>query len=65
VLGSPLLVAAYLLNLLRHQPGFESIQPGELVTTGTLTPALPIRAGETWTTELSGIELPGLHLRLE
>ena len=65
VLDSPLLVAAHLLNLLKYQQGFEPVQAEELVTTGTLTPALPIRAGETWTTELSGIELPGLHLRLE
>jgi 2-oxo-3-hexenedioate decarboxylase len=65
VLDSPLLVAAHLLNLLKHPQGFEPVQAGEVVTTGTLTPALPIHAGETWTTELSGIELPGLHLHLE
>jgi 2-oxo-3-hexenedioate decarboxylase len=65
VLDSPLLVAAHLLNLLKHQQGFEPVQAGETVTTGTLTPALPIRSGETWTTELSGIELPGLYLHLE
>ena len=65
VLDSPLLVAAHLLNLLKYQQRFESIQAGELVTTGTLTPALPIRPGETWTTELSGLELPGLYLHLE
>jgi len=47
------------------QPRFEPIQAGELVTTGTLTSPSPIHGGETWTTELSGIELPGLHLRLE
>ena len=38
---------------------------GEIVTTGTLTPALPIHAGETWTTSLSGIDLPGLTLRFD
>jgi 2-oxo-3-hexenedioate decarboxylase len=65
VLDSPVLAAAHLLHVLKHQQLFEPIQAGELVTTGTLTPALPIRAGETWTTELSGIELPGLHLHLE
>lgn len=65
VLDSPLLVVAHLLHILKSQQLFEPIQAGELVTTGTLTPALPIRAGETWTTELSGIELPGLYLHLE
>jgi 2-keto-4-pentenoate hydratase len=65
VLDSPLLVVVHLLHILKSQSRFESIQAGELVTTGTLTRALPIRAGETWTTELSGIELPGLYLYLE
>jgi 2-keto-4-pentenoate hydratase len=65
VLDSPLLVAVHLLQILKSQQRFEQIQAGEVVTTGTLTRALPIRAGETWTTELSGIEVPGLQLHLE
>jgi 2-keto-4-pentenoate hydratase len=65
VLGSPLRAAAHLLKVLESQPAFDPIQAGELVTTGTLTRALPIQAGETWSTELSGIDLPGLQLRLE
>ena len=64
VLDSPLLVAVHLVHLLKSQPGSEPVQAGELVTTGTLTSAMPIRAGETWSTELSGIELPGLELQL-
>lgn len=65
VLESPLLAAAHLLHVLKDQPRFEPIQAGELVTTGSLTSPPRIRAGETWKTELSGIELPGLHLHLE
>jgi 2-oxo-3-hexenedioate decarboxylase len=65
VLDSPLLAALHLVRVLRAQQLFQPIQPGEIVTTGTLTPALPIRAGETWTTRLSGIDVPGLSLRLE
>jgi 2-oxo-3-hexenedioate decarboxylase len=65
VLDSPLLAAAHLLDLLKSQQHLEPIQAGELVTTGTLTSALPIRAGDTWTTALTGIELPGLRLHLE
>lgn len=65
VLDSPLLAAAHLLHALEEQPGFEPIQAGELVTTGSLTSPAPIRSGEAWNTELSGIELPGLHLRVE
>jgi len=65
VLDSPLMAALHLVHVLREQQLFEPIQAGEIVTTGTLTPALPIRAGETWTTSLSGINLPGLTLRFE
>jgi 2-oxo-3-hexenedioate decarboxylase len=64
VLESPLLAAAHLLRLLKDQRQFEPVQAGELVTTGTLTSPGTIRAGETWSTELSGIELPGLRLHL-
>jgi hypothetical protein len=36
---------------------------GEIVTTGTLTRALPVSAGETWRTELTGVALDGLCVR--
>jgi 2-oxo-3-hexenedioate decarboxylase len=65
VLDSPLMAALHLVRVLRDQPFFEPIRAGEIVTTGTLTPALPIHAGETWTTSLSGIDLPGLTLHFE
>ena len=61
-LGSPLLAAIYLLDVLHQQPEFEPIQAGEVVTTGTLLSPPPLRHGETWTTELTGIDLPGLRL---
>jgi 2-keto-4-pentenoate hydratase len=62
VLGSPILAALHLLNVLKDQPQFEPIQAGEIVTTGTLLSPPAILAGETWITELAGIELPGLQL---
>ncbi len=65
VLDSPLMAALHLVRVLRELPLFAPIHAGEIVTTGTLTPALPIRPGETWTTTLSGIDLPGLSLRVE
>jgi 2-keto-4-pentenoate hydratase len=65
VLGSPLLAALHLLDVLRHQHEFEPIQAGEMVTTGTLLSPPSINVGETWTTNLSGIELPGLRLEVE
>lgn len=64
VLGSPLLATAHLLQLLKHQPQFEPVRAGELVTTGTLVSPPLVHPGETWSTELSGLELPGLRLHL-
>jgi 2-oxo-3-hexenedioate decarboxylase len=62
VLDSPLLAFAHLLGLLRELPQFEPVQAGEIVSTGTLTAALPIAAGETWSTAFSGIGLNGLRV---
>ncbi len=60
VLDSPLAAVAHLLAKLAAQPLSAPIMAGELITTGTLTAALPIRAGERWSTVLDGIALPGL-----
>jgi 2-keto-4-pentenoate hydratase len=65
VLGSPLSAAAHLIAVLTSQPQGKPLQAGELVTTGTLTGAHPIRAGETWSTALDGIALPGLSVAFE
>jgi 2-oxo-3-hexenedioate decarboxylase len=65
VLDSPLLAAAHLLAVLRDQPQFEPVQAGEIVTTGTLTAALPIAVGETWSTRLTGLDLPGLTINFQ
>jgi 2-keto-4-pentenoate hydratase len=62
VLGSPLAAIAHLLAVMSKQ-GQTMLQANELVTTGTLTPALPIYAGETRTTELSGIALPDISVQ--
>jgi 2-oxo-3-hexenedioate decarboxylase len=62
VLDSPLLAFAHLQTLLRGLPQFEPVQAGEIVTTGTLTDAMPIRPGETWSTALDGLALPGLRV---
>lgn len=61
-LRSSLAAVAHLISLLAIQPRAAALQAGELVTTGTLTQALPIRAGETWSPALDGIGQPGLSL---
>ena len=63
--GSPLLAVAHLINVIEKQPDVLPLEAGELVTTGTLTAALPINSGETWITELDGIALPGMSVSFE
>ena len=63
-LDSPLAAVAHLISVLAAQ-GAPAIQAGELVTTGTLTQAPLIHAGETWSTTLDGIDLPGLRVTFE
>lgn len=62
VLGSPLLALAHLTRVLAAQRAFAPVQAGEVVTTGTLTPLFPGAPGETWTTGVEGIGLPGLSV---
>ena len=62
VLGSPLRALAHLIDVLAAQTQFAPLAAGEIVTTGTLTSALPVRAGETWSTTVQGIALPGLTI---
>ena len=65
VLGSPLAAAAHLIAVLAKQPHAKVLQAGEIVTTGTLTGALSIRGGETWSTMIDGIALPGISIAFD
>ena len=62
VLGNPLAALAHLLAVVADRPADEAVQAGELVTTGTLTKAYPVHAGETWSTALEGVGLPGMRI---
>lgn len=63
VLGCPATAVAYLQQVLDQQPESSTLQAGELVTTGTITTALPVKVGETWETRISGLDVPGLKVR--
>ena len=63
VLDSPVLALRHLVGLLARDPVNPQLKAGEIVSTGTLTRALPVGPGEVWHTELSGIALDGLELR--
>ena len=64
VLGSPLLALAHLVEVLGALPGHPPLEAGELVTTGTLTAALPVEPGQRWTTRVAGLPVTPVELRL-
>lgn len=64
VLGGPLSAIRHCLDVIAHFPGSESIAAGEVVTTGTLTDAMPVKPGETWSTVFAGTDLEGLTLKI-
>ena len=63
VLGSPALALAHLSRVLADQPQMPPLAAGELVTTGTITDAWPVRAGETWSSDYGTLAIAGLALR--
>jgi 2-oxo-3-hexenedioate decarboxylase len=62
VLDGPLQAIAHLMRVLAAQDRFPSLGAGEIITTGTLTAAWPVEAGQRWSTRLAGIGLPGAAL---
>lgn len=62
VLGSPLLSLAHFVDLLKRQPEAPPLTAGEIITTGVLTDAHPVVAGDEWHTEISGLPLSGLQI---
>jgi 2-keto-4-pentenoate hydratase len=63
VLGGPVSALRYLIDMLARDQVNPPLAAGEIVTTGTLTRALPVSVGETWTTELIGVALDGIGVR--
>jgi 2-oxo-3-hexenedioate decarboxylase len=63
VLDGPLFALRHLAETLAQDDLSPPLAAGEIVTTGTLTRAFPIAAGEEWTTQLSGIALEGARIR--
>jgi 2-oxo-3-hexenedioate decarboxylase len=63
VLDGSLFALGHLVETLARDPLSPPLAAGEIVTTGTLTRAFPVAAGEEWTTKLSGIPLEGARIR--
>ena len=58
-LDHPALALAFLADIVARQPRFDPLAAGEIITTGTLTAAMPIRAGETWSSSYAGLRAVG------
>jgi 2-keto-4-pentenoate hydratase len=65
VLDSPLLSLAFLVEILAGQKDAPPLAAGEIISTGTLTDAHPVKAGDTWSTDLHGFAARGLTLKFE
>lgn len=65
VLDGPLSALRHFVGLLAGDPVNHALAAGEIVTTGTLTRAMPVQPGEIWSTALSGIALDGVKLRFD
>ena len=62
VLGGPLPALRHLVQLLAADPSNPPLAAGEIVSTGTLTRAMPIAPGENWTAAPNGIGLDPIRL---
>ena len=63
VLDSPLKALRHLVELLANYPRSPPLCAGEVISTGTLTLAMPVKPGERWTTKAAGIPLQEITIR--
>lgn len=62
VLDGPLAAFRHFAAGLEERPMARGIEPGDVVTTGTVTRAFPVEADEIWSTRVEGLSLPGMRL---
>lgn len=65
VLDSPALALVHLVRVLATLPQFPPLAAGEIVTTGTITDAWPVAAGETWSSDYGALGIEGLTLSFD
>ena len=65
VLDSPLHALRHLAELTEHDPHNLPPCAGDIISTGTLTLAMPVAAGQRWTTKVAGIPLEEINIRIE
>lgn len=64
VLGSPALCLAEFVSAVPAQAGAEPLRPGELLSTGSMTAAPPVAAGERWRIDVDRLNLSPLTVDL-
>jgi len=64
VMDGPLSVLRHLAELLAADSESSPLQAGDIVSTGTLTKAMPVAPGETWTAAPRGVALDAITLSL-
>lgn len=62
VLDGPLSALRPFLQGLADRPMGRGVKAGDLITTGTVTRAFPVRSGERWSTRIDGLPLPGMRI---
>jgi len=62
VLGNPFAAVVHLTSVLGKQFDHAPLKAGELVSTGTITTARSVSAGEIWRSEIRGAKLAGLKV---
>ena len=63
VLDSPLKALRHLVELLANDADNPPLCAGEVISTGTLTLAMPVKPGERWTTTVVGIPLEEMTIQ--
>ncbi|MCC5976891.1 MAG: fumarylacetoacetate hydrolase family protein [Salinarimonas sp.] len=64
ILGGPLQVLRHLARGLADNPHGWALRPGDIVSTGTVTRAFPVTAGQRWESRITGLPLTGLTLEI-
>jgi 2-oxo-3-hexenedioate decarboxylase len=62
VLGGPVPALLHLVRTIAQDPEAAPLTAGDIITTGTVTRAFPVSAGQRWTTQVAGIDLPGMDV---
>jgi 2-oxo-3-hexenedioate decarboxylase len=65
VLDSPLHALRHLAELTTHDAHNPPLRAGEIISTGTLTLAMPVAAGQRWAAKVAGIPLEEISIRFE